>query len=340
MTIDNLNPAPTEPSPPRYLSSKTDLGITAVAFSGGQAKLGVDIGPKELIKAGLLTSLSEDLEYTLHWDRLVHAYPDLLPAHDPRVDNMLTPLSVSAVTKRLSEQVYDHAIQGRLTLTLGGDHSIAMGSVFGSAKAIHERTGKKLGLIWVDAHADINTPATSGSGNIHGMPVAFLAGIAKHPLFAWMQDQVVGKRGVIDTSRIVYIGLRDVDKGEKRILREEGIRAFSMHDVDRHGIGKVVDMALDYLRDEEGDTGPLYLSFDVDALDPSFAAATGTPVRGGLTLREGDFICECIHETGNLVGVDLVEVNPVEDRSGGAIAEETVRNAVSLVRCALGESLL
>src|SRR5690606_38668968 len=137
-----------------------------VAFSGGQPKMGVDIGPKELIKAGLLTSLEEDLEYTLHWDRLVHAYPDLLPAKDPRVDNMLTPLSVSAVTKRLSEQVYEHAIQGRLTLTLGGDHSIAMGSVFGSAKAVHERTGKKLGLIWVDSHADINTPATSGSGNI------------------------------------------------------------------------------------------------------------------------------------------------------------------------------
>lgn len=239
---------------------------------------------------------------------------------------MHNPLSVSAVTKKLASQVYAHAKEGRLTLTLGGDHSVAIGSISGAAKAVKERTGRAMNVIWVDAHADINTPETSSSGSIHGMPCAFLTGIAKSDLvFPWLKE-LSTNGGCIEARRLVYIGLRDVDPPEKKIIRDNKIKAFSMHDVDRWGIGRCMEMALEHLAgldrpDIVGDVkgeqrvgggyiyeglGPVYLSFDVDALDPQWAPSTGTPVRGGLTLREGDFICECVHATGALVGMDLV----------------------------------
>lgn len=144
---------------------------------------------------------------------------------------MKNPRGVSAVTQKLSEQVYEHAKEGRCVLTLGGDHSIAIGSVSGTARAIRERLGREMALIWVDAHADINTPETSGSGNVHGMPVAFLTRLAqedKPEIFGWLKDE-----HMVSVKKIVYIGLRDVDRGEKNILRDNGIKAFSMHDIDR-----------------------------------------------------------------------------------------------------------
>lgn len=258
-----------------------------------------------------------------------------MPADDPDVRGMKNPRAVSAVTQKISEQVYSHAKEGRCVLTLGGDHSIAIGTVSGTAKAIRERLGREMAVIWVDAHADINTPEVSDSGNIHGMPVAFLSGLAKGDspdVFGWIQPE-----HQISVKKLVYIGLRDVDRGEKLILREHGIKAFSMHDIDRHGIGRVMEMALGHI----GSDTPIHLSFDVDALDPLWAPSTGTPVRGGLTLREGDYIAECVHETGSLIAMDLVEVNPTLEPGVNDIgAHETVRAGCSLVRCALGESLL
>jgi len=167
----------------------------------------------------------------------VHTYSSLIPAEDPAVRGMKNPLAVSAVTRQLSDQVYSHASEGRLVLTLGGDHSIAIGTVSGTAKAVKERLGKEIGLIWVDAHADINTPESSDSGNVHGMPVAFLAGLAREErvdVFGWLNEGTEGAgKGRVNVKNIVYIGLRDVDKGEKEILRREGIKAFSMHDIDK-----------------------------------------------------------------------------------------------------------
>lgn len=145
---------------------------------------------------------------------------------------MKNPLAVSAVTKQISSQVYDHAKEGRLVLTLGGDHSIAIGTVAGTSRAIRERLGMEMAVIWVDAHADINTPETSESGNVHGMPVAFLTGLAKEKredVFGWLGEELK-----LSLKKLVYIGLRDVDKGEKKILRKHGIRAFSMHDIDKY----------------------------------------------------------------------------------------------------------
>lgn len=163
----------------------------------------------------------------------VHQYKDLVPAQDPPHRGMKNPRAVSAVTRRIAEQVHAHAREGRLVLTLGGDHSIAIGTIAGTAKAVRERLGggRELAVIWVDAHADINTPETSGSGNIHGMPVSFLTGLArgdKDEFFGWLGDE-----HRVSVRKLVYIGLRDVDPAEKRILRENGIKAFSMYDIDR-----------------------------------------------------------------------------------------------------------
>ncbi|XXH02081.1 Arginase, catabolizes arginine to ornithine and urea [Hypoxylon texense] len=318
----------------RFLSNPEDLGVVAVGFSGGQCKPGVDAAPSALIESGLLSQLRDELNYKLHGDDTVHSYRDLVPKEDPPFRNMKNPKAVSSVTERLCDQVYAHAKEGRMVLTLGGDHSIAIGTIAGTAKAVRERLGREMAVIWVDAHADINTPETSGSGNIHGMPVSFLTGLSKEEkpeYFGWLKpDHLVNVR------KLVYIGLRDVDPGEKRILRENGIKAFSMFDIDRHGIGRVVEMALAHI----GSDTPIHLSFDVDALDPMWAPSTGTPVRGGLTLREGDYICESVHLTGSLVAVDLVEVNPSLASEVELGAHETVRAGCSLVRCALGESLL
>ncbi|TKA70740.1 Arginase [Cryomyces minteri] len=316
---------------PKFLPSGHELGVVAVGFSGGQGKQGVDAAPMALIEAGLINQLRDELEYNVHFDGEVHAYTDIMPRDDPPYRNMKRPLSVSAVTKALSEQVYEHASQGRFVLTLGGDHSIAIGTVSGTAKALRERLGREMAVIWVDAHADINTPETSDSGNIHGMPVAFLTGLAtesRPEVFGWLKDDQK-----ISTKKLVYIGLRDIDRGEKKILKDHGIKAFSMHDIDRHGIGKVMDMALGWI----GTDTPIHLSFDVDGLDPMWAPSTGTPVRGGLTLREGDFIAECVHQTGSLVALDLVEVNPSLESEG---ADQTIRAGCSIVRCALGDTLL
>ena len=162
----------------------------------------------------------------------MHSYASIIPSADPDYRNMKRALAVSAVTRQLSQQVYAHAKEGRCVLTLGGDHSIAIGTIAGTARAIRERLGgREMAVIWVDAHADINTPETSESGNIHGMPVAFLTGLARderEDVFGWL-----GAEPVVSVKKLVYIGLRDVDKGEKRILREHGIKAFSMHDVDK-----------------------------------------------------------------------------------------------------------
>jgi arginase len=194
----------------------------------------VEAAPSALIASGLLEQLHDDLGYDVHYDNKVHNYTDIIPAadQDPDYRGMKKPRTVSAVTERLSQQVYEHAKEGKFVLTLGGDHSIAIGTISGTAKAIRERMGgRELAVIWVDAHADINTPEASPSGNIHGMPVAFLTGLAKEEkkdTFGWLQ-----KEHLLSVKKLVYIGLRDVDRGEKKILREHGIKAFSMHDIDR-----------------------------------------------------------------------------------------------------------
>ncbi|KAG8996297.1 Arginase, catabolizes arginine to ornithine and urea [Tulasnella sp. JGI-2019a] len=303
-------------------------------------RAGVDTGPIHLVEAGLIDqirSLGWEVEFGGH-----HEFEEITVEKDPPVGIVKRPRLVSKVNKQVATEIGAHAKAGRLPVTLGGDHSLAMGTVSGTLSAHPEAC-----LIWIDAHADINTIASTGSGNLHGMPVSFLLGLNSPEEIQALQNpgtRTSAEEGApfawlvpkLDASRLVYIGLRDVDPGEKKILRENKIKCFSMHEVDKHGIGKVMEMALDHVNPDRN--RPIHLSFDVDALDPSVAPSTGTPVRGGLTFREGHYICEAVYETGLLVALDIMEVNPsLEDNIA---VHQTVAVGCSLARCALGETLL
>ncbi|KAG2174550.1 hypothetical protein INT44_006813 [Umbelopsis vinacea] len=297
--------------------------VLAFPFNGGQGREGVELGGMHLIEHGILEQLKE-----MEWETSFEPNENidtLRPNSDPDIEGLKKPRFVSSVTKKVAEQVSTAAKAGDFVVTLGGDHSLAMGTVSGVFEAYPDAC-----LIWIDAHADINTPSTTDSGNMHGCPISFVMGIAGDiPEFAWIKKCLLPER-------LVYIGLRDVDPAEKKILKDYGIKAFSMHHVDKYGIGKVVDMALDHVNPNRD--RPIHLSFDVDALDPSVAPSTGTPVRGGLTFREGHYICEALAETGLLVAADIMEVNPaLEDEQA---VFQTVQVGCSLTRCCLGETLL
>jgi len=307
----------------RFIPEPKTVAIVGCPFSGGQPKVGVDKGPIHLVEAGLIQQL-EDLGWKVNFNGH-HQFEEINAVNDPPIGILKNPRLVSRVTQSVSRVVGGHSKKGELAITLGGDHSLALGTISGTFSTYPEAC-----VIWIDAHADINTVETTESGNIHGMPVSFLLGLSNEVNeFSWVQP-------VLKPERLVYIGLRDVDAGEKRILRENNIKSFSMHEVDKYGIGKVVEMALDHVNPRRD--LPIHLSFDVDALDPSVAPSTGTPVRGGLSFREGHYICEAICETGLLVALDLMEVNP--SLADEASVKQTVAVGCSLVRSALGETLL
>ena len=241
---------------------------------------------------------------------------------------------VGAATRALASATEAAARAGHFVLTLGGDHSCALGSITGLLRA-RPRTG----VLWVDAHADLNTPKGSPSGNMHGMPVALLAraSAASAPLprgLAWL----AGERAALAPADLVYVGLRDLDAGEKAAIKRLGVRAFTMHDVDARGIGAVMAAALAALLPPGAPPRPLHLSFDIDACDPSVAPATGTPVPGGLSFREAHFVAEACARSGALASMDVVEVNPALAAAAGADA--TLRLARALVESALGKDIL
>nr|AVZ66189.1 liver arginase [synthetic construct] len=298
------------------------IGIIGAPFSKGQPRGGVEEGPTVLRKAGLLEKLKEQ-------ECDVKDYGDLPFAdipNDSPFQIVKNPRSVGKASEQLAGKVAEVKKNGRISLVLGGDHSLAIGSISG-----HARVHPDLGVIWVDAHTDINTPLTTTSGNLHGQPVSFLlkelkGKIPDVPGFSWVTPCISAKD-------IVYIGLRDVDPGEHYILKTLGIKYFSMTEVDRLGIGKVMEETLSYLLGRK--KRPIHLSFDVDGLDPSFTPATGTPVVGGLTYREGLYITEEIYKTGLLSGLDIMEVNP----SLGKTPEEvtrTVNTAVAITLACFG----
>jgi arginase len=200
---------------------------------------------------------------------------------------------------------------GGLPIVLGGDHSIAMGTLAGLTRA----RGEPPGLIWVDAHADINSPHSSGTGNVHGMPLYFAL-----------------KNGVARAEHSVQIGLRDVDPGEKRLLREFGVKAFTMSDVDKRGLMHVMEEARAIAGSDER---PIHVSFDMDAIDPSEAPGTGTPVKGGLSYREAHLVMEMLYDSEQLGSIEMVEINPIFD-----YRNQTASLAVDLICSALGKSIL
>lgn len=321
-------------SGPNYHYIKdNELAIVKAPFCGGQGKSGVEKGPKYMLKNGLEKDINE-----LGWSTVIEKplNPEelkIILERDEITDkfkNTKRPKLVGETSEKIYQATSKMAQEGKFVLTLGGDHSIAIGTVSGLMEKYPD-----LGLIWVDAHADLNTLESTSSGNLHGCPVSFLLGLNKDPECPESFNWVPGK---LKPNKLVYIGLRDIDPAEKKIIRDLGIKAFSMYHVDRYGMNTVVEMALEHLH-PNGGNGPVMCSYDVDAVDPLFVPATGTPVRGGLTLREGLFLVERLAETRNLVALDVVETNPdlaVDDIH----VADTISAGCAIVRCALGETLL
>ncbi|QPG74560.1 hypothetical protein FOA43_001891 [Brettanomyces nanus] len=306
--------------------------VIRAPFNGGQGKLGVELGPERMIEYGLLDDIKEQgWSYEVKdplkgsdWNAMRNDSSDVY-------NNCKRPHMVSECCQKIFETSTEARRKKTFPITIGGDHSIGMSTLLAFVNSHPDG-----GIIWVDAHTDINTPSSTESGNLHGCPVAFAMGLDQEHWpshFDWIKQL----KHLVKPSQIAYIGLRDVDKGERKILKELGIAAFSMHHVDKYGINEVVQRAMKAVN--PSGEAPIHVSYDVDGIDPQYVAATGTPVRGGLTLREGLFIVEELAASGVLAGLDIVEVNP----SLGATEMhmvDTVNAGLSISRCALGETIL
>ncbi|KAK5791651.1 hypothetical protein VI817_006960 [Penicillium citrinum] len=296
----------------KFLANPSQLAVVAAKYSCRAPRKSAEQGPDALLDSGILSNIQSETNYKLTIDHLTQngTFSNSKEANntDPDTNNMKLPRTVRLASKQVSESVYTHARQGKFVMTLGGDHSIGMGTVTGVARAIRERFGdSELSVLWIDAHADINTPETSPSGRIHGMPVAFASGLARYGIFDWITAS-----HLINLKRFVYIGLRDVDEAEEKARYR-----------------KVMDLALEYL----GDETPIHVSYDIDSLDPEWVPSTGFPVSPGLSLDEGILISRRLHNTGNLVAMDLVEVNPLIEPEK---LDLTVESARSIIHAALG----
>ena len=291
------------------------IDIIGVPIDLGADRRGVDMGPSAVRYAHLHKKL-EDLGHTYEDKGNIEVpIQETCKITDPKLKyiDCIIPMG-----RRVAGTVATSIQGGRFPLVLGGDHSLSVGSVRGAAKH------KKIGLIWVDAHADFNTAETTPSGNIHGMPLAALCGLGD-PRLVSLWDETPP---VLDPRRVAVVGARDLDPGEKQNLRGAGVMVQSMEQIDRFGMITVLGKAIAHVsRDVDG----IYLSFDMDALDPRFAPGVGTPVPGGLTFREAHLACEVIAETGKLIGMDMVEVNPILD-----IQNQTAIDAVEFIRSAVG----
>ena len=277
-----------------------DISILGVPMDFGAGRRGVDMGPSALRLARLEDTLTELGHRVDDLGNVEVPVPEALP--DEGGLHFVDPI---ANTCRTAHGLLAALPAGRFPLALGGDHSISMGTISGVA------TRGRTGVLWVDAHADLNTPETSPSLNIHGMPLAHLLGRG-HPKLL----DIWGGGPVVQPRDIVFIGLRTLDEGERELIRELDLRAYTMEDVDRRGIVEVVNEALEYLSEVER----LHLSFDADVLDPSVAPGVGTPVPGGLSYREAHSLMELLCQAGSVTSADLVEVNPFLDVRNGTAA--------------------
>ena len=291
------------------------IDIIGAPITLGQSRRGTDLGPTAIRYANLREKL-ESLNHSVADKGNIEA-PSSGPCEvgDPKLKYID---HIAPICRGVAEAVASSVQGGRFPLVVGGDHSLSIGSVRGAAKQ------KKIGVIWLDAHADFNTRATSPSGNIHGMPLAALCGFGD-PRLTVLLDETPP---VVDPSRVAVLGARDLDAGEKDNLRKAGVLVLSMEQVDRMGINAALEQCLERVG---SDTEGVYLSLDLDALDPRFAPAVGTPVPGGFSDREAHLVCEVLAESGKLIGMDLVEVNPLLDEKN-----RTAQLAVELACSALG----
>ncbi len=294
------------------------IDIIGVPMDFGAGRRGVDMGPSAIRYAGLAGELKALGHTVRDLGNILVPQAETCEVGDLRL-KYLEP--IVGVEQRLAEQVAASVGAGHACVVLGGDHSIALGSVSGAAR--HRR----LGLVWLDTHGDFNTDETTPSGNIHGMALAALCGYGDERLVTL--GGTVGREPKVSPHNVALIGTRDLDPGERMLMREAGITVYSMEAIDRYGIGEVVRRAIDVA---SSGTDGIYVSLDLDMVDPTDAPGVGTPSPGGLTYREAHLAVEMLAETGRVVALDLVEVNPILDQ-----INMTGKLAVQLALSAFGK---
>ena len=291
------------------LSPVRRVDIVGVPMDLGASRRGVDMGPSAVRYAKLHESLRKlGIETIVDRGNLAVPIRESADADDASAKFLTI---INGVCNDLAVIVDDAVRAGGLPIVLGGDHSIAVGTLDGLTRA----RGEPPGLVWIDAHADINSPDSSPTGNVHGMPLYFAL-----------------NKGFALADRTVQIGLRDVDASEKALLRQFGVQTFTMTDVDKRGMVHVMEESLAIVGAHER---PIHVSFDMDAIDPSEAPGTGTPVQGGLSYREAHLVMEMLSESGQLGSIEIVEINPILDHRN-----RTAALAVGLICSALGKSIL
>lgn len=295
------------------------LTIIGMPMDLGQMRRGVDMGPSAIRYAGVFERLSKLFSSIEDWGDISVGRPETIID----VQSNLRNLQLIAEKNLMLAEMVDKIIQSKsFPLILGGDHSIAIGTLAGVSKHY-----TNLGVIWYDAHGDLNTAETSPSGNIHGMPLAVSLGYG-HELLT----NILGASPKIKPEHVVIIGARSLDEGERRLIKELGIKVFTMHEIDRLGMTKVMESTIDYLKEK---TDGVHLSLDLDGLDPNDAPGVGTPVPGGISYRESHLAMEMLAESGLITSAEFVEVNPILDERN-----KTASLTVALMGSLFGEKLL
>jgi len=303
--------------------SRTTLRIVGVPMDLGAGRRGVDMGPSAIRIAGVGDALRE-LGFDVADDGDVGVpAPETREPGDERA-RYLEP--IYHVCNRLRLRVRRALDQGDVPVVLGGDHSIAIGTFSGVSEHFHDK-GERVGLIWVDAHGDMNTPDSSPTGNIHGMPLATLLGLG-HPRLVEMG----GFSPKVDRSNVCLIGIRDIDDTERRIIRESGIHAYTMRDVDERGMRAIIEEAIGFASDG---TAGFHVSFDLDGMDPRDVPGTGTPVKGGISWREANLLMEMVSDSGKMRSLEVTELNPILD-----VRNQSGEVAVDVICSAFGKRIL
>jgi len=296
--------------------------IIGVPLDLGQGRRGVDMGPSALRIAGIDQRIAALGRQVVDRGDLHVPIPETRSQGDPRKKFIR---EIARVCRRLHHAVLGSLREGAIPVVLGGDHSLGAGSVAAASDWAHERS-QALGLIWVDAHGDMNTPDSSASGNVHGMPLAALVGSEPAELAC-----LSAHAPAVDPSRTVLLGIRDLDGPERENIRRSGVRVFTMSDIDRQGMAAVAQQAL---AAAGADAAGIHVSFDMDVCDPAIAPGVGTAVRGGLGFREAHLLMEMVADSGRLTSLDLVEVNPILD-----VQNRTATLGTDLALSALGQTI-
>jgi arginase len=289
----------------------------------GQSRRGVDMGPSALRVAGLQARLKQLGHQVEDIGNIPVKQPEEMPVGEKRAKYLA---EIAETCKDLAEIVQKCLEEDFVPLVLGGDHSIAAGAVSGVA-AYFRKEKKQIGYIWLDAHGDMNTPESSPSGNVHGMPLAAVMGYGAPELV-----DLLGFKPKVEPQNIVLVGVRDLDLQERRLVKKSGVRVFTMRDIDERGMREVMADALKYATD---DTDGISVSLDMDFVDPSDAPGVGTPVRGGVTYREAHLAMEMIADSDAMASMEVVEINPVIDEHN-----RTALLGVELILSGLGQKIL